>query len=215
MFLRRIYRVLAVMIAVGSVLFSTWIVRASAAGDYRPDYSVFWTAANVALHKPSSLYDSGFMTSAQAWLSAPWHGPRPYAYPPSALAVFLPFSRLPFWPSFALWEALSILAFVATARLDARPRFLVLALLAPPTVVSLALGQTGLLIGAASMFSMSQLDRRPALAGLVLGMAAAIKPQALILAPIILSSSRNALVSFFGGGVVVLGVAPSWSATVA
>jgi hypothetical protein len=200
MVLPRLFRVLAVMIASGAAIFSLWLVRASAAGFYRPDYSVFWTAAHVVFHAPDRLYDSAYMTSAQSWIAAPWHGPRPYAYPPSALIAFLPFSWMEFWPSFIAWNAVSLVAFAVTARPYARSILLGVSVLAPPTILSLISGQTALLVGAACMFGVWHLDKKPALAGLIMGLAAAIKPQALILAPLLLSIDRRALMSFFCGG---------------
>jgi hypothetical protein len=202
--LRRLYRFIAVFITVMAVLASTLMLRAITQKEYRPDYSVFWTASHVVLSEPGRLYDSEYMTTAQSWIAAPWHGPRPYAYPPSALLAFIPFSWMAFWPSFIAWNAISLAAFASAARPFARSILLGLALLAPATVLCLISGQTALLIGAACMFGMSQLDKRPSLAGLVLGFAAAIKPQALILAPILISTQRRALASFLCGGATLV-----------
>jgi hypothetical protein len=199
---KRLYRCLAVFVAVVAVTFSAWLAQETVAGEYRPDFAVLWTAAQVALRAPGRLYDSSYMTAAQSWLTS--RGPRPYAYPPSALIAFLPFSAVPFWPALVAWNAISLAAFIAAARPYARPPLLVLAVLAPPTMLALALGQTSLLVGAAALFGMSQLNKRPVLTGIALGVAAVVKPQTLILAPILLSTERRALISFLGSSAAVV-----------
>jgi Gpi18-like mannosyltransferase len=56
----------------------------------------------------------------------------------------------------------------------------------PPVVLAVAPGQTSLLVGAAMIGGFLLLERRPALAGVLFAVAACIKPQAMILAPIVL-----------------------------
>src|SRR5205814_10644757 len=68
--------------------------------DILPDYSTFWTAARLSLtgHAGEILYDAQRMTELQSWLVRN-EDLRPWAYPPSALFVLLPFAQLPFWLS--------------------------------------------------------------------------------------------------------------------
>lgn len=155
-------------------------------GAYHADYSVFWTAVRMAVEDPQRLYDSSAVTQAQAWLTDPHWGPRPFAYPPSALPLFGAFAWLPYWPSLLAWSAVSLACFVwATTRFTAGWG-VALVLASPPVIVSLLLGQTALLCGAGILGAVALLPKRPIVSGLLLGLVAAVKPQALLLAPLAL-----------------------------
>lgn len=164
-------------------------------GPFRPDYSVFWTAAQV---EPAKLYDAEHLTQLQSWLVSPEKGLRPWAYPPSALLVFLPLSLMPFWPSFLVWTFGSLALYLWAARKYV-DRLWLLAV-SPPVFVALVSGQTSILIAAAAMFAL-KMDgefRR----GVVLGLAAAIKPQALVAAPFLLN--RREMAGFVTGGACLV-----------
>lgn len=201
-------RVARGMVLIGFLSFSAFFVyRMLTAGRYLPDYSVFWTAGRMVLASPGQLYDPSAMTEAQSWLTGPPAGPRPFAYPPTSLLLFVPFSWLPFWLSLIVWNAVSLSAFVAAARRFVSPSMIALAILSPPVVVALASGQTALLTAAAAMTGVSWLPRRPVLAGLVLGLAVGLKPQSLLLAPVALVAAQEwkALASFCITGTLVIG----------
>src|SRR5512139_3371172 len=85
-----------------------------------PDFSVFWTAARFAVSSPHLLYDGEAITAAQSWVGH--NGPRPWAYPPTALLPILPFAAMPFAIAYAAFTALSLLAFgVATKAFGWKP----------------------------------------------------------------------------------------------
>ena len=160
-------------------------------GGFRPDFAVFWTAARMISLHSDQLYDAQAMTAAQSWLTNPANGLRPFAYPPTAMLLFRPFAALPFPVAFALWTALSLGAFAATARRRVAPLPLALSFIAPPVVLALATGQTSLLVAAAIMSAVATLERRPELAGVLLGLATALKPQVIILAPLALFAAKQ------------------------
>lgn len=171
---------------------------------FRPDYSVFWTAARLALVDPSRLYDAELVTQAQSWLVDPARGLRPWAYPPSGLLAFLPFSWLPFWISYFAWVGVSVAAYLWAARRFASGWWLALVVLSPPFIVAAVSGQSALLVAAAILWAVSVSRDRPFAAGLVLGLAAAVKPQSLVAAPLLLD--RKGLTGFAcGGSLAVLG----------
>ena len=60
-----------------------------------------WTGGTV---DPRELYDFARIDSAQAWLLGAGAHDRPFPYPPSALLVFAPLARLPFWVAGAVWS---------------------------------------------------------------------------------------------------------------
>jgi hypothetical protein len=194
----------ALLIAAISVGLSAMIVYwMPSAAPYRPDYSVFWTAAHVALSAPSKLYDANYLTAAQSWLVDPARGPRPWPYPPSALPVFMPFALLPFWVSLVAWFSVSLFAFVAAARKFVGGWRLLIAVLAPPTIMGLVSGQTALLAASAILFAAYDLPRSPFGAGFLLGVAAAFKPTAVLAAPIVLAGNSKAMLGF-GCGLLLL-----------
>src|SRR5476651_2653990 len=63
------------------------LLRVQAAG---ADFSCFWAGGRAALTAPRQLYDFDYISGLQGWPLG--RGAlRPYIYPPSALAVFIPF----------------------------------------------------------------------------------------------------------------------------
>lgn len=153
-----------------------------------PDFTVLWTAGRFALIRPHDVYDWNALTAAQMSLRPPV-GPLPFPYPPSALPVMAPFALLPFWPAFWLWTAVSAALFWTAARRITPAAPLVFA--APHVVLVLLLGQTTLLVGALLIWGVTLVRDRPALAGLLLGIAASIKPQSAILLPVALLAGRH------------------------
>ena len=156
-----------------------------------PDFTMFWTAGKLALSNVTQVYDTAAMTSAQSWAVDPKHGPRPFPYPPTALLLFVPFALIPFWAAYWAWLGLSALAFWSAARRVARGWALPLSFGAPHVVLVLILGQTTLVICSLIIWSVTLLRERPVLAGCLLGIAAALKPQAVLLAPVALISGGH------------------------
>lgn len=150
------------------------------------DFLSAWTGGRMANTHPAQLYDFAAVNRAQAWLlGGATHG-REFPYPPSALVLYGPLARLPFWPAAVAWTGLTMAAFAwAAARLLPRERLagVALILLSPAAVWAALSGQITFLIGAMAITSVTQLRRRPLLAGLLLGAAAAVKPTVLLVAP--------------------------------
>jgi hypothetical protein len=113
----------------------------------------------------------------------------PFMYPPSALPLYFPFGLFRFWIAFAAWTSLSIILFWAAARTITKHA--ALSFLSPHVVLSIALGQTALFTGAATMWGISLLFSQPVLAGACFGIGAALKPQCFFLTPIALVSGRH------------------------
>lgn len=162
-----------------------------AAWSVLPDFTVFWAAAKFALTAPHKVYDIAAMGEAQAWMIAPSKGPRAFPYPPTALLFIAPFGLLPFWGAYWSWTLLSIAAFWTAARRIASGWAVPLAVAMPHSVLVLILGQTTLLAGSAVIWAISLINKRPVIAGLLLAVAAALKPQAVLLAPMVLVRVRD------------------------
>lgn len=164
-----------------------------------PDFTMLWAGARFAVIRPHDTYNVAAVTAAQMSLRPPV-GPLPFPYPPSALPLMAPFGLLPFWPAFWLWTALSVAVFWSAARQISSNSLLAFA--APPMVLALVLGQTTLWIGALLIWGVLLLRQRPFVAGLLFGIAAAIKPQFAILVPVAVLAGRRW--SAIGGGLAGL-----------
>ena len=145
------------------------------------DYSCFWAGVKAALSRPEKLYDFAYVTGLQGWPLGPANL-RPYIYPPSALFVFAPFALLPYWVGFALWVLLTGALFAWAGVKAGAPWFLILA---PPALLIFNCGQVTFLVGGLTIAAFALRDRST-LAGVLLGLAAVVKPQLVLLAPIAL-----------------------------
>lgn len=147
------------------------------------DFLPLWTGGRA---DPSRLYDFGYITGQQMWLYA--DKLRPFVYPPSALLLFKPLALLPFWPAYIALIAASGALFLWTAvKLGADGRPL---LAATPLLLVAMAGQVTFLIGALVMAGIMARGR-PVLAGVLFGLAGAIKPQLLVLLPLALIVEGN------------------------
>lgn len=193
------------------------------------DFLPLWTAGRMAWTNLGHVYDFAAVTRAQGWLLPNFHWMRPYAYPPTALLALAPFGALPFWPALALWTALSFGVFLAAGqRLVRDQRILALALmiLSPAVVLAALAGQTVVLAAGLAALAVAELERRPWLAGVLLALAAALKPQAALLAPVALiacggfetlAAAALAGAALVAASVVCFGFArwPEWLASLA
>lgn len=167
---------------------------------YAPDFSVLWAAGRAA---PKMIYDAQALTEMQARL-VPVSGLRPFPYPPTLLPLLEPFGHLAFWPAMAAWSALGAGLFLLAARRMLWSWELVLAAAAPGALFAAFSGQTSLLLGAGVIWAVTTLEARPRLAGAMLGLVAAVKPQLVLLAPLALAARPEALLPFFGAGAAAV-----------
>jgi hypothetical protein len=153
------------------------------------DFLPLWTAGRMAWTDPGRVYDFAAVTRAQAWLLPGFRWMRPYAYPPTVLLALAPLGALPFWAALSLWTGASFAVFAAAAARLARgatPLALGLAILSPAVVLAALAGQAVVMAAGLVTLAIATLQRRPRLAGVLFALAAALKPQAVLLAPIAL-----------------------------
>lgn len=155
------------------------------AGRWNPvaiDYAVFWKAVRRA--DPYRL-DAYFVN------------------PPPALLALQPLRLVGFVPGYVLWTALSLLLFFFAARRLVGDRAALLSLFSAASIHGLLLGQAPMMLGAAILFAVTA----PALwCGVILGCVAAIKPQLLLAAPVILLARKDwvALGGMIAGGAALI-----------
>ena len=165
---------------------------------YQPlgiDFMPMWSAAREAFSHPGRIYDFMGLTRFQHPMLEHFRGGlRPFVYPPSALLAFLPFSLAPFDVANALWTGLGLagLLWVMFAHLKS-PRTLTLLAMAltPASVLVLVTGQVTFYVAALTVAALFWLKPRPVAAGVLFGLAGALKPQALVLLPLALLATRE------------------------
>lgn len=144
--------------------------RQAIGGGALPDFAMFWGAHHIA-----SPYDWRALTRLLNSDTAI------FPYPPTFVLLTEPLAWLPMVTAYYVWVALSLSAVVLALRRLEAP----IVLIAPAVFMAGVSGQTSLVIGAA-LFACVTLPSRPWLAGVLLGIAACIKPQAVVLAPVVL-----------------------------
>ncbi|MDP3869319.1 glycosyltransferase family 87 protein [Phenylobacterium sp.] len=171
------------------------------------DFLAIWGGARIALEHPDRLYDFAAVTHSQQWLLGEGSKVRPFVYPPSTALLFAPFALAGFWAAYAGFVLLTgALYFAAARRISRGIAPLALLALAPPVVLSALAGQLSFLIGGLVLLAFVFRDR-PVATGVLLGIAAAIKPQLLVLFPLALALEgrwRALAAAFATGGLVCL-----------
>jgi len=187
----------------------TWIVN----GDGLPIYTDFanaWAAGMQALHgNAAALYDPAELAKVHTAL----FGPTPFfypnwPYPPTFFLILAPFAAMPYRWAFITWDLVTLSGCVAIVYLIVRRRpAIALALAAPFTAWNFLAAQNGFLTAALLGASLLLLERRPAVAGIFMGLLS-YKPQFGILLPVALIASHQwrAIVSAAATIIVLAGI---------
>jgi len=156
------------------------------------DFISFWTASDLTLHGDAAgAYDKATHLNAEEALFGPTDGYTAFFYPPPYLLVCLPLALLPYFASLTVWLAATGFAYWRVLSAWAGPRFEAAVLLAfPAFLVNAGHGQNGFLSAALIGAGALALERRPVIAGLLLG-ALVYKPQLALMIPIALIASRR------------------------
>ena len=151
------------------------------------DFVNSWMGGRAALHGGLQTYFEVHRYNAEIHrlfaANVPFHN---WSYPPHILLLLWPFGLLPYLASYALWlvAGLGVYLWAASgARFD-RELLLFLAL-SPVAMVLVLTGQNGFFTGALLLGVLAQWDKRPALAGVMLGVLS-VKPQLVLLMPLVL-----------------------------
>ena len=161
-----------------------------------PDFLVFHAAARAFFEgKLAIVYDTAALTHLQNTLYAarlPYEiGFRPFLYPPLWLLDLLPFGVLPIGAAVAVFLiATAAAGGVTLSRIGLRLEAVLAILAAPAAVWVVIAGQNTFLSVALLYGGFALLERRPVLAGVLLG-ALAYKPQVWLLVPLALLCARQ------------------------
>ena len=158
--------VISVVMAVG--LIATAIVS----NTFATDFSVYWRTANDA---PSSAY----VPRAEL----------PFPYAPTMMLWIAPLSAISLWPAFVIWVTASTVALVLACRRHLSPAETALVVFSPPLINGLAMGQVSAALAALMLWTVTT-DKR-VMAGISFAVIASIKPQIVLLAPLMMLLNRD------------------------
>src|ERR1700688_3932874 len=138
---------------------------------------------------PSRWYDAAAYQRELASLLGAGYPGQNWSYPPTVLLIAAPFGRLGYFPALLSWTLLGVAILLPVAARQLADRRVLIALMASPAAVfCLISGQSSLITTAMLIGIFAALDRRPLLAGALLGLLT-LKPQLGLLFPVMLIAS--------------------------
>ncbi|GLK75871.1 hypothetical protein GCM10008171_11250 [Methylopila jiangsuensis] len=168
------------------------------------DFANVWAAGRLVLDgAPEAAYDLTrhyAVQQARFGADAPFYG---WHYPPMFLGLAALLGALPYLAALALWQAATLPLYLAAIRAILPGRTALLAALAFPAVfVNLTHGHNGFLTAGLFGLGLVILDRRPVLAGVLLGLLC-YKPQFGVLLPFVLVFTGRWRAAFAAAGTVI------------
>jgi Glycosyltransferase family 87 len=152
------------------------------------DFSNVYAAGSLTWQgRPAEAYQPALQHAAEKAVfggrEVPFYG---WLYPPFFLAIAFLVALLPYAWGLAIWLAASLAAYLAAMRaILPHPETLLIAAAFPAVFVNIGHGQNGFLTAALLGGALHLLDRRPWLAGVLIGLLA-YKPQFGVLIPVAL-----------------------------
>jgi hypothetical protein len=159
------------------------------------DFSNVYAAGTYVLdHKPTAPFDPATQFAREQMIfgqATPFYG---WHYPPFFLGVAALLAMMPYWLALLVWQGVTIVLYAISIRAilssspfqeEAKKDWLLIALAFPAVFINLGQAHNGFLTAALFGAALVQLDRRPWLAGVLLGLLA-YKPQLGLLIPLVL-----------------------------
>ena len=203
------------------------VAWSQAQGPQGSDFLAFWGGGRAVLFGfPEFAYDLAWQERTQT--SAGFDGWYAFVNPPPFLFLAAPFAALPYPAAWIAWVVLTYAAW-AWVSVRALPRLWPLVLVFPGALIAAGHAQNGFVTGALLVGGVALLDRRPLMAGALLG-ALIVKPHLALLVPFWLaaggrwrafaaaaaSSAGLLLLSWLAFGTnTMIGYVNSWQASAA
>ncbi|MBZ8133654.1 glycosyltransferase family 87 protein [Afifella sp. IM 167] len=158
------------------------------------DFVNFYVASLMVLKgQAAQLFDAAQYSAALQDIYGSDFGVR-WLYPPHFLFFIWPLGALPYMVAYALFMGASLTAFIFVAAKTWGGREIVFWLImAPVSILGVLVGQTAFIVGALMIGSIYWWDRKPIVAGILLGILT-VKPQFGVLIPLVLLLERRWLV---------------------
>jgi Glycosyltransferase family 87 len=154
------------------------------------DFLNLWMYGRAALSaEPGLFYDlAAYHDALRSLLGMELNGQN-WSYPPSLLFLAAPFGQLGYLPALACWTVLGVGLFLAVASRHVSDwRILIPIAISPAALFCLVSGQSSYLTAAMLVAIFALLDRRPVMAGFLIGLLT-VKPQLGVLFPFMLMAS--------------------------
>jgi alpha-1,2-mannosyltransferase len=182
-----------ILLGIGAVAVAGWIALSDGLIDRNgkpigTDFSnVYAAGALTRQGRPAEAYQPALQHAAEKAVfggrEVPFYG---WHYPPFFFAVAVLVAAVPYAWGLAIWLAAGLAAYLAAMRaILPRPATLLIAAAFPAVFVNIGHGQNGFLTAALLGGALQLLDRRPWLAGVLIG-CLAYKPQFGVLIPVAL-----------------------------
>lgn len=182
-----------ILLAIAVVAMFAWIALADGLIDLQgkplgSDFSNVYAAGKLTLEgTPEAAFDPARQHAAERDVfdgrDVPFYG---WHYPPMFLFAAAALAMLPYGWALLVWMAFTLPLYLAAMRaIVPRPETTMLALAFPAVFVNLIHGQNGFLTAALLAGALLLMDRRPIVAGLLIGLLA-YKPQFGVLIPLVL-----------------------------
>ena len=182
-----------ILLAIGTLALVGWIAASDGLIDRNSkpigtDFSNVYAAGTLIWQgRPAEAYEPARQHAAEKAVfggrEVPFYG---WLYPPFFFVVAFLVASLPYAWGLAIWLAASFAAYLAAMRAIApRPETLLIAAAFPAVFINIGHGQNGFLTAALLGGALRWLDRRPWLAGVLIGLLA-YKPQFGVLIPVAL-----------------------------
>jgi hypothetical protein len=154
------------------------------------DFLNLWMYGRALLDvDPARFYDIATYNGELARLLGPGYPGQNWPNPPTALVVMAPFGLLAYFPALIAWFAIGILGFYLAGRRElSDARILAVVLVSPAALLCVISGQSSFLTTAALLAIFASLDKRPVIAGILIGLLT-VKPQLGVLFPFALIAS--------------------------
>lgn len=152
------------------------------------DFTTFWAASRLWLEgRPLDAYSIDALTEAARHISPRFPRVGPFFYPPNFLLLLKPLAWLPSPVSYAIFALLTAGLLVTLLRRVLPMREALLPILAFPGLwLTMAQGQNACLTAALALAAFMNLQKRPVVAGICIGLLS-IKPHLAILFPLALA----------------------------
>lgn len=212
---RRIMPLMSAIVVIGMILTSQQGIDRMGK-PLGTDFLAFWSASQLALnHQAAAAYDLARIYAVEVAAMPVDPGLSSFLYPPPFLLLCMPLGLVPYFISLALWIVSTGLAYgivvhhwLVTQPVAARGATMTI-LAFPAVLINAGHGQNGFLTGALLGGGLWLLDRRPWIAGTLLGLLV-IKPQMAFAIPVLVLASGRWRVAIAGTVAALLFCVVSW-----
>ena len=189
------------------------------------DFVTLWAAGRAALSgNPALAYDGSAFPAVEAQLvgfaEIPGRTYNPFIYPPTMFFAALPLGEMTYPAAFFVWAAATLCLYLTALYAILPHRLTIFVALASPAVfLNVYIGQSGLLAAGLIGLSLVALERRPILAGVLVGLLTC-KPQFGLMFPLVLAvtgrwralAGAAAAAFLFGGAAALVFGSDTWAA---